>query len=143
MTASLMSPRLSSLSDLRQTIKRQSHEIVDGAFSDTDGAGFECVRQTDCSKCYDGSYSSRLGAGRPDRITNDRLTGAPADPSVPAATPAISAASPTSLQSNANPQGVMTKVGVGMTITDHPLHGSGRADFPHPALASGDDAEAA
>lgn len=33
----------------------------------------------------------------------------PADPSIPAATPATSAASPTSLQSKANPQGVMTK----------------------------------
>jgi len=31
------------------------------------------------------------------------------DPSVPAATPANSTASPTSLQSKANPQGVMTK----------------------------------
>jgi hypothetical protein len=28
-----------------------------------------------------------------------------------------------------------------MTISDHPLHGSGRAVFPHPALASGDDAK--
>jgi len=28
-----------------------------------------------------------------------------------------------------------------MPITEHPLHGSGRADFPHPALASGDDAK--
>src|SRR5579864_3388695 len=28
-----------------------------------------------------------------------------------------------------------------MTITDHPLHGSGQADFPHPALALGDDAK--
>jgi len=28
-----------------------------------------------------------------------------------------------------------------MTIADHPLHRSGRADFPHPALASGDDAK--
>ena len=28
-----------------------------------------------------------------------------------------------------------------MTITDHPLHGSGRAELPHPALASGDDAK--
>jgi len=28
-----------------------------------------------------------------------------------------------------------------MPITEHPLHGSGRADFPHPALASGDGAK--
>src|ERR1700756_3629445 len=28
-------------------------------------------------------------------------------------------------------------------IAHNPLHGSGRADFPHPALALGDDAEAA
>ena len=28
-----------------------------------------------------------------------------------------------------------------MIVADHPLHGSGRADFPHPALALGDDAE--
>jgi hypothetical protein len=26
-------------------------------------------------------------------------------------------------------------------VTHNPLHGSGRADFPHPALASGDDAK--
>ena len=30
-----------------------------------------------------------------------------------------------------------------MTIADHPLHRSGRAGLPHPALASGDDAKAA
>jgi len=35
--------------------------------------------------------------------------GASTDPSVPAATPAASADSPTSLQSKANPQGAMTK----------------------------------
>ena len=34
------------------------------------------------------------------------------------------------------------EVGVGITITHDPLHGSGRADFPHPALALGDDAHA-
>ena len=33
-------------------------------------------------------------------------------------------------------------VGVGMTIADHPLHRSGRAVLPHPALALGDDAQA-
>jgi hypothetical protein len=33
-------------------------------------------------------------------------------------------------------------VGVGMTITDHPLHGSRRAERPHRALASSDDAKA-
>src|ERR1700704_3759726 len=32
-------------------------------------------------------------------------------------------------------------VGVGMTIADHPLHRSGRAGYPHPALALGDDAK--
>ena len=35
------------------------------------------------------------------------------------------------------------KVGVGITITHDPLHGSGRAELPHPALALGDDAHAA
>jgi hypothetical protein len=34
-------------------------------------------------------------------------------------------------------------VGVGITIAHDPLHGSGRAAFPHPALALGDDAHAA
>jgi len=29
-----------------------------------------------------------------------------------------------------------------MTITGHPLHGSGRAQLTHPALALGDDAKA-
>ena len=29
------------------------------------------------------------------------------------------------------------EVGVGMVIADHPLHGSGRAELPHPALVSG------
>jgi hypothetical protein len=33
-------------------------------------------------------------------------------------------------------------VGVGMAITGHPLHGSRRAERPHRALASGDDATA-
>src|SRR5712691_3602835 len=32
-------------------------------------------------------------------------------------------------------------VGVGMIITNHPLHRSGRAELPHPAPASGDDAK--
>src|SRR5882762_2975036 len=36
----------------------------------------------------------------------------------------------------------MRGVGVGITITHDPLHGSGRAGFPHPALALGDDAHA-
>ncbi len=35
------------------------------------------------------------------------------------------------------------KVGVGITTTHDPLHGSGRAGFPHPALALGDNAHAA
>jgi hypothetical protein len=34
-------------------------------------------------------------------------------------------------------------VGVGIMIAHDPLHGSGRADFPHPALTSGNDAHAA
>ena len=35
------------------------------------------------------------------------------------------------------------KVGVGIMIAHYPLRGSGRADFPHPALTSGNDAHAA
>ena len=35
------------------------------------------------------------------------------------------------------------KVGVGIMVAHDPLHGSGRADFPHPALTSGNDAHAA
>src|SRR5258706_16368009 len=35
------------------------------------------------------------------------------------------------------------KVGVGIMIAHNPLHGSGRAALPHPALALGDDAHAA
>src|SRR5215472_10791903 len=35
------------------------------------------------------------------------------------------------------------RVGVGIMIAHNPLHGSGQADFPHPALALGDDAHAA
>src|SRR3989442_8464379 len=35
----------------------------------------------------------------------------------------------------------LTIVGVGMTIARNPLHGSGRAVLPHPALASGNDAK--
>src|SRR5580692_3936165 len=35
------------------------------------------------------------------------------------------------------------KVGVGITITHDPLHGSGQAGLPHPALALGNDAHAA
>jgi hypothetical protein len=34
-------------------------------------------------------------------------------------------------------------VGVGIMVAHDPLHGSGRADFPHPALTSGNDAHAA
>ncbi len=40
-------------------------------------------------------------------------------------------------QSGLSPRGV----GVGIMVAHHPLHGSGRAGFPHPALASGDDAK--
>jgi hypothetical protein len=48
---------------------------------------------------------------------------------------------------HANPALVIRKVtedllvGVGMTITDHPLHRSGRALLTHPAPALGDDAK--
>src|SRR5882762_978674 len=35
------------------------------------------------------------------------------------------------------------KVGVGIMIAHNPLHGSGQAALPHPALALGDDAHAA
>src|SRR6266581_2740294 len=35
------------------------------------------------------------------------------------------------------------KVGVGIMITHNPLHGSGQAALPHPALTLGDDANAA
>jgi hypothetical protein len=35
------------------------------------------------------------------------------------------------------------RVGVGIVITRDPLHGSGQAELPHPALASGNDAHAA
>ncbi len=34
-----------------------------------------------------------------------------------------------------------SEVGVGIMVTPDPLHRSGRAAFPHPALASGDDAK--
>src|SRR6266404_3947071 len=37
---------------------------------------------------------------------------------------------------------VRAQVGVGITIAHDPLHGSGRAGFPHPALALGDNAHA-
>src|SRR6267378_888378 len=35
------------------------------------------------------------------------------------------------------------RVGVGIMIAHNPLHGSGQAALPHPALALGDDAHAA
>jgi hypothetical protein len=35
------------------------------------------------------------------------------------------------------------KVGVGIMIAHNPLHGSEQAEFPHSALALGDDAHAA
>ena len=35
------------------------------------------------------------------------------------------------------------RVGVGITIAHNPLHGSGQAAFPHPALTLGDNAHAA
>ena len=35
------------------------------------------------------------------------------------------------------------RVGVGIMIAHNPLHGSGQAGFPHPALALGNDAHAA
>src|SRR5438552_13933529 len=36
----------------------------------------------------------------------------------------------------------MKSVGVGIMIAHNPLHGSGQAGFPHPALALGEDADA-
>src|SRR5208337_1496595 len=38
---------------------------------------------------------------------------------------------------------VLIHVAVGIRISPYPPHGSGRADFPHPALASGGDAQTA
>src|SRR5205807_648001 len=38
---------------------------------------------------------------------------------------------------------VVFLVGVGIMIAHNPLHGSGQAGFPHPALALGDNAHAA
>ena len=35
------------------------------------------------------------------------------------------------------------RVGVGITVAHDPLRGSGRADFPHPALTLGNNAHAA
>src|SRR5580698_4724930 len=35
------------------------------------------------------------------------------------------------------------RVGVGILFAHNPVHGSGQAGFPHPALALGDDAHAA
>src|SRR6266581_4968795 len=35
------------------------------------------------------------------------------------------------------------RVAVGIRLTPYPPHRSGRADFPHPALASGGDAQTA
>src|SRR6266436_9491248 len=48
-----------------------------------------------------------------------------------------------SLPSVSNNPTANSKVGVGITIAHDPLHGSGRAGFPHPALALGDNAHAA
>src|SRR6266849_796541 len=42
-----------------------------------------------------------------------------------------------------SPGDTFQRVGVGIMVAHNPLHGSGRAGFPHPALASGDNAEAA
>src|SRR5271169_4641752 len=67
----------------------------------------------------------------------------------------VRAAAPTSLFRRMNPRNrpawlrsvgssrsrLPSTVGVGTRITAHPLHRSGRADFPHPALASGTDAK--
>src|SRR2546426_2250238 len=40
-----------------------------------------------------------------------------------------------------SPFGYSSRVGVGIMVAHNPLHRSGRAVFPHPALASGDDAK--
>src|SRR5437899_105166 len=47
-----------------------------------------------------------------------------------------------SLLRSSGAAGRLLQVGVGMTIADHPLHGSGRAALPHPALALGGDGKA-
>src|SRR5882672_2081647 len=46
-------------------------------------------------------------------------------------------------QTSERQQKPFSKVGVGIMIAHNPLHGSGRAALPHPALALGDDAHAA
>src|SRR6266850_906921 len=46
-------------------------------------------------------------------------------------------------QTSERQQKPFSKVGVGITIARDPLHGSGQAALPHPALALGDDAHAA
>lgn len=53
--------------------------------------------------------ASPTGATGSTESSTTASPGMSTDPSVPAATPAKSTASPTSLQSKANPQGVMTK----------------------------------
>src|SRR5467141_1233313 len=40
------------------------------------------------------------------------------------------------------PEPDRVRVGVGIMIAHNPLHGSGQAGFPHPALALGEDAQA-
>jgi hypothetical protein len=47
------------------------------------------------------------------------------------------------IQSPARQIPKVTHVGVGIMIAHNPLHGSGQAEFPHPALALGNDAHAA
>ena len=42
-----------------------------------------------------------------------------------------------------NPTNRLGRVGVGIMIAHDPLHGSGQAAFPHPALTLGDNAHAA
>ena len=41
------------------------------------------------------------------------------------------------------PTNRLGRVGVGIMIAHNPLHGSGQAAFPHPALTLGDNAHAA
>ena len=70
---------------------------------------------------------SRLGTnfvrGRHDDRTGSRLTSGGSE------------------QRKLIPNPIRSRVGVGMTITNHPLHRSGRALLTHPAPALGDDAK--
>src|SRR5207302_2592326 len=76
-------------------------------------------------------------------ILSKRFSTAPRKKSWPHFSAARSPASPrkSSIASPASLQ--KAEVGVGIMIAHNPLHGSGQAGFPHPALALGDNAHAA